>query len=72
MNNAPTAPVVTNAIPASATSVRVDWDTPSLDGCSVIQQYLVEYDVDSNFAKSARSITVPAANEVHSLQVGSI
>jgi len=71
VDDAPTAPFITGAFPVSATSVRVNWDTPSFDGGGVIEEYLVEYDMDSNFGNPPRNTSIAAVSEVHTVQVGS-
>ena len=70
-DDAPSAPVMINAYPVSATSVRVDWDTPSFDGGSVIQEYLIEYDAHPNFDKAPRNVSITPTSEVHALQISS-
>ncbi|KAL7542724.1 hypothetical protein ACHAXR_012005, partial [Thalassiosira sp. AJA248-18] len=67
----PSAPIVRNAVAVSASSVQVEWDMPAFDGGSVIQDYIVEYDIDSNFQTGPKNITIPIISEVQALQVGS-
>ncbi|KAL9190302.1 hypothetical protein ACHAXT_007513 [Thalassiosira profunda] len=65
----PSAPVARGASPMSASSLQVEWDTPALDGGSVIQEYVVEYDTDPGFQSAPRNITIPAVSAVHALEV---
>jgi len=67
----PSPPVVRSAIPASATSIQVEWDTPTFDGGSVIQEFIVEYDIDPSFQSMPKNITLPTISEVKALQVAS-
>ena len=67
----PSPPVVRNAVASSASSIQVEWDTPVFDGGSVIQEYIVEYDVDSSFQSTPKNITIPTVSEVKAIQVGS-
>jgi len=69
-DTAPGAPLIRNAVPVSASSVKVEWDTPSLDGGNVLQEYVVEYDTTSNFDLAPKNVSVPVVSEVKGLQVG--
>ena len=53
-NTVPRAPEARNALAVSASSIQVEWDTPTFDGGSVSQEYLVEYDTDSSFQSTPR------------------
>eukprot|EP00984_Skeletonema_dohrnii_P023836 scaffold12938_cov128-Skeletonema_dohrnii-CCMP3373.AAC.1 len=66
----PAAPSIRNAVPVSASSVKVEWDTPTLDGGNVIQEYVVEYDTTSTFDLAPKNISVPVISEVKGLQIG--
>ena len=65
----PSAPVLSQAVATSATSVLVAWDTPLFDGGSKIQGYVVEYDTDPAFQSSPRNVSVPTLTDVKTLHV---
>ncbi len=67
----PSAPIARKSFPISASSIQVEWDSPTFDGGSVIREYVVEYDVDSSFQASPKSISIPTMSEVKAFQVGS-
>ena len=69
-DTAPGTPSVLNAVPLSASSVKVEWGTPSLDGGSVLQEYIVEYDTVSDFDIAPKNISTPVVSEVKGIQVG--
>lgn len=71
-DTAPGAPLIRNAVPVSASSVKVEWDTPTLDGGIVLQEYIIEYDTTSTFDSTPKNVSVPVVSEVKGLQIGTI
>ena len=70
VDTAPGIPSILRAVPVSASSVKVEWETPSLDGGSVLQDYIVEYDTEASFDVTPKNISVPVVSEVKGLELG--
>ena len=59
----PDAPTMVDVSAVSDDTLRVDFETPVLDGGSSIESYTVEYDTSSDFDRSPHSVVVPVVRE---------